>query len=110
MGQERIFVESRYVETTSEDYGSCVHNKNVSRFSLSFIQVDENNSRQFRYATVLQQTTSLYRDMVQKEGWEGKTDFVVDSVNRLTLRVRITPDYVQIIIIYLKYTRSHFWS
>ena len=35
VGQERIFIERRYVETTSEDHGSCVHNKNVSPFSLS---------------------------------------------------------------------------
>jgi hypothetical protein len=63
-----------------------------------------------RYGTVLEQTTSLYQDMLQKEGWEGKTDFVVDSVNRLTLRVRITPNYLESIIIYLIYNRSHFWS
>lgn len=81
-----------------------------------FIQVDENyeiNSHQFRYGAVLQQATSLYQDMLQKEGWEGKTDFVVDSVNRLTLRVRITPSfppYLRSIIIYLIYNRSHFWS
>ena len=58
-----------------------------------FIQVDEINFHQSRYGTVLQQTTNLYQDMLQKEGWEGKTDFVVNSVNRLTLRVSITPNF-----------------
>jgi hypothetical protein len=51
--------------------------------------------------------------MLQKEGWEGKTDFVVDSLNRLTLRVRITPNfppYLESTILYLIYNRSHFWS
>jgi len=36
---------------------------------------------------VLEQTKNIYREMVESEGWEGKSEITVDSMTGLTLRV-----------------------
>ena len=36
---------------------------------------------------VLEQTKNIYRDMVDSEGWEGKSEITIDSMAGLTLRV-----------------------
>ncbi|KIM45804.1 hypothetical protein M413DRAFT_440842 [Hebeloma cylindrosporum] len=38
------------------------------------------------YAMVLEQTRNIYRDMVESEGWEGKSAITIDSAAGLTLR------------------------
>ena len=40
-----------------------------------------------RYSTVVEQTTAIYREMVESEGWKDQAEVVVKNFRRLSVRV-----------------------